>query len=108
MQQYAACDCAKLAKSPLFASIEMTQNTAFMKAVEAAQVGRWDEAHEIVQNSGHPVARWIHAVLHKIEGDAWNSRYWYDKTERRYEDYADPQQELTAIAAYLRENNTAG
>jgi hypothetical protein len=85
----------------------MTPNTALMNAVEAAQAGHWDEAHEIVQNSGQPVARWIHAVLHKIEGDAWNSRYWYGKTDRHYEDYTDPQEELKAIAAHLRENNPA-
>jgi hypothetical protein len=47
------------------------------------------------------VACWIHAVLHKIEGDAWNSRYWYARTQAKYEDFADPTLELRAIAQQL-------
>jgi hypothetical protein len=46
-------------------------------------------------------ADWLHAVLHKIEGDADNSRYWYRRTPHAYEDYADPQAELAAIRANL-------
>jgi hypothetical protein len=83
----------------------MTHETSLITAVEVALNGRWDEAHAIVQSSGLASARWIHAVLHKIEGDEWNSRYWYAKTDRRYEDYADPQTELKAIAALLREDD---
>jgi len=42
-------------------------------------------------------------VLHKIEGAAWNSRYWYARSDgRQYEDFADPQAELRAIAAALK------
>ncbi len=85
--------------------MNMTQDAGLIKAVEAAMAGHWDEAHEIVQASGQPTARWIHAVLHKIEGDEWNSRYWYAKTERRYEEYPDPSEELKAIAASLNQDS---
>jgi len=48
------------------------------RAVEAALAGRWDEAHGIVQaDEADPLACWIHAVLHRIEGDDGNARYWY-------------------------------
>jgi hypothetical protein len=41
-------------------------------------------------------------VLHKIEGDAGNSRYWYGRSGgRRYEDFADPRAELEAVRAFL-------
>jgi hypothetical protein len=73
----------------------------FKVAVQAALDGEWDRSHKIVQEYGDPVACWIHAVLHKIEGDAWNSRYWYARTSHQYEEYANPQDELRAIAKQL-------
>jgi hypothetical protein len=36
-------------------------------------------------------------VLHKIEGDAGNSRYWYARTAHAYGDFADVERELAAI-----------
>ena len=77
-------------------------NDALLKAVEAALAGRWDEAHRIVQrHEGDAAADWIHAVLHKIEGDLDNSRYWYRRAGRldRVDDPADD--ELTAIRREL-------
>jgi hypothetical protein len=68
------------------------------ESVEAALMGDWHKAHEIVQQDEYdPFACWIHAVLHKIEGDAWNSRYWYARTEHRYEEWTDPPDELRFI-----------
>jgi hypothetical protein len=55
-----------------------------IQAIDLALAGHWDEAHKAVQEIENPKAYWIHAVLHKIEGDEDNSRYWYsraDKTE---------------------------
>lgn len=71
-------------------------------AVDAALAGDWHQAHRIVQqDEADPVACWIHAVLHKIEGDEWNSRYWYRRSAHRYEDWADPEAELRAARAAL-------
>lgn len=73
-----------------------------IQAVEAALEERWDAAHEIAQrHEGVAAADWLHAVLHKIEGDAWNSRYWYRRTSHRYDDFADAKAELRAIRAAL-------
>lgn len=72
-------------------------------AVQKALEGEWDAAHKIAQNYSDTTANWIHAVLHKIEGDAWNSRYWYARTAgKNYEDFSDAKQELAAIAASLQ------
>lgn len=71
-------------------------------AVEAALAGRWDEAHDAAQrHEGVPAADWLHAVLHKIEGDAANSRYWYRRTAHAYEDMSDATAELQAIRAEI-------
>jgi hypothetical protein len=69
-------------------------------AIEAALAANWTQAHEIVQELNDPLACWIHAILHKIEGDAGNSRYWYGRSGgRRYEDFADPRAELESARA---------
>lgn len=73
-----------------------------LDAVNAALAGKWDRAHAIVQRDEDDLfACWIHAVLHKIEGDAGNSRYWYARTGHSYGEFADAQQELAAIKREL-------
>lgn len=70
------------------------------RAVRAAVAGDWEQAHGIVQQLDEPLACWIHAILHKLEGDAWNSRYWYERSAgRRYHDHADARSELLAALA---------
>jgi hypothetical protein len=71
------------------------QNLA--KAVSLALNQQWDAAHQIAQDYNTPLACWIHAVLHKIEGDEWNSRYWYAKTSVKFEDFTSPMTELSHI-----------
>jgi len=73
-----------------------------IRVVELALAGDWDEAHRLAQrHEGDATADWLHAVLHKIEGDGDNARYWYRRTAHAYEDYADPQAELAAVRASL-------
>ena len=58
----------------------------------------WEKAHAIVQEIDNDIAQWIHAVLHKIEGDSGNSRYWYAKSSMAtYEKFANPNKELLHI-----------
>jgi hypothetical protein len=75
--------------------------TELIVAVDAALAGDWHRAHHIAQRHEDPAAYWIHAVLHKIEGDAGNSRYWYARTDKAYGDYSDPRAELQAIREAL-------
>ncbi len=76
----------------------MASKEDLIRAVDLAIAGDWDEAHAVTQaHEGDATADWLHAVLHKIEGDADNSRYWYRRTPHDYEDFADPQAELAAI-----------
>lgn len=69
-----------------------------IRALDLAAAGQWDEAHAIAQrHEGDATADWLHAVLHKIEGDKENSRYWYRRTSHAFEDFADGDKELAAI-----------
>jgi hypothetical protein len=73
-------------------------NTDLLDAIDATLAGDWQRADQIVQqHEDDPLACWIHAVLHKIEGDASNSRYWYSRTTHSYDEFADVEQELAAI-----------
>jgi hypothetical protein len=76
---------------------------ALLIAVQAALDGDWDKSHKIAQDYSDPMANWIHAVLHKIEGDEWNSKYWYARTAgKNYEDFSDANAELVAIQNSLK------
>tara|TARA_B110000483_G_scaffold73564_1_gene91502 strand:- start:8487 stop:8735 length:249 start_codon:yes stop_codon:yes gene_type:complete len=77
-------------------------NLDCLNAIEFALNEQWDAAHKIVQEISIPNAQWIHAVLHKIEGDESNSRYWYSRSSIEvYESYLDSTQELKAIKELL-------
>ena len=72
------------------------------RAVDVALAGDWETAHALEQrHEGDATADWLHAVLHKIEGDVGNSRYWYARVAHTFEEYADPRAELAAIRASI-------
>ena len=76
----------------------MDNKAALVKACELALAGDWHGAHNIAQDYSDSTANWIHAVLHKIEGDSSNSKYWYAKTKgKKYEDFSEANTELIAI-----------
>jgi hypothetical protein len=39
----------------------------------------WERAHALVMDEGGQDCAWIHAYLHRLEGDLGNARYWYGK-----------------------------
>ncbi len=76
----------------------MSMNEELLKAIDHALNGQWDLAHAIVQ--AHEVdstAAWIHAVLHKMEGDLANSRYWYQRAGKMEHVDEEPRSELEVI-----------
>lgn len=69
-----------------------------LRSIELALAGHWDAAHEVVQQyEADATASWIHAVLHKMEGDLSNSRYWYRRAGRMEKVDEEPASELAAI-----------
>ena len=79
-----------------------------LRAIELALAGEWDAAHQLVQQyEDDATASWIHAVLHKIEGDLANSRYWYRRADRMQHTEDEPGAELAAIRAELRSRQGA-
>ena len=80
----------------------MTKADDLLRGVELAQAGSWDEAHDLAQrHEGDATADWLHAVLHKVEGDAGNARYWYHQCGKLDHAGDDAAEELQAIKASL-------
>jgi hypothetical protein len=44
----------------------------------------WDAGHETVQHLSDQDAAWVHAYLHRKEGDEGNARYWYRQASRPF------------------------
>ncbi len=42
----------------------------------------WDEAHRLAQEQDDPDGAWVHAYLHRKEGDPSNAAYWYRRAGR--------------------------
>ena len=84
-------------------SKEAVFKEALIIAAQAALDGDWHKSHSIAQDYSDATANWIHAVLHKIEGDVWNSKYWYARTNgKKYENFIDANEELKAIQDSLK------
>jgi hypothetical protein len=72
------------------------------RAVDLVLAKDWEAAHAIAQrHEGDAAADWLHAVLHKIEGDDGNARYWYRRTQHSFEEFADASAELAAIRDFV-------
>jgi hypothetical protein len=50
-----------------------------LAALWHAAKGNWDTAHGIAQNDGSAEGAWVHAYLHRVEGDEGNAGYWYQR-----------------------------
>ena len=55
----------------------MNHTELYIQALKVERAGDWDKAHRIVQDIDTPDAAWIHAYLHRVEGDLGNAAYWY-------------------------------
>jgi hypothetical protein len=45
--------------------------------------GDWTRAHESAQQDEGPAGAWVHAYLHRKEGDDSNARYWYSRAGKK-------------------------
>lgn len=53
-----------------------------LQALWLAENGAWEQAHTVAQAADGPDGAWVHAYLHRREGDAVNARYWYRQAGR--------------------------
>lgn len=62
--------------------------------------GSWKRAHESAQQDDGPAGAWVHAYLHRKEGDASNAGYWYRRAQKPHSRLT-LEQEWTKIAESL-------
>ena len=62
----------------------------------------WDKAHAIVMGMRDKLAFRIHGLLHRIEGDLDNARYWYGRAAVPFAKSKSAASEIEEIAAVLR------
>ena len=66
------------------------------QAVDLLAHGDWQAAHEIVQTHETALAAWLHGIVHTLEGDLDNARYWYRRAERPFAGADGVQREIAA------------
>jgi len=49
--------------------------------------GDWGKSHELAQNVNTVDGSWVHAYLHRKEGDQFNAQYWYNRANQKMPDY---------------------
>ena len=69
-------------KASLSGAAPAPQLDAPLAALWWAAKGGWDQAHKIVQDEASADAAWVHAYLHRVEGDSDNAGYWYRRAAR--------------------------
>ena len=67
------------------------------KAVRYLEAGDWQAAHIIVQKDTSPLGCWAHGIVHLIEGDLANARYWYRRAHRTLPDVDTANAEIAAL-----------
>jgi hypothetical protein len=75
-------------------------STSLLRAVMHGLRGDWEAAHQIAQDDTSAEGAWVHAWLHRIEGDFDNARYWYRRAQREVAE-GDLGEEGKTIAAFL-------
>ena len=72
------------------------------QALWMVRAGRWHEAHEQCQNIPGSAGSWIHAYLHREEGDHGNAAYWYSRAGKPVPSRSvTPDEEWRQIASEL-------
>lgn len=61
---------------------ELAELSFPLQALAADARGDWDEAHTLCQRARNRDGDWVHAYLHRKEGDEGNAWYWYSQAER--------------------------
>lgn len=81
----------------------MSTTDALRRAAELLADGDWKAAHAIVQDDPSPLAAWMHGIVHLLEGDTSNARYWYGQAGRPFPAAGAVREEVEAARATARE-----
>lgn len=66
-----------------FKQLNSEQIQSYSLAVQALWYdyqGDWNKSHKLIDHESSKDCAWVHAYLHRVEGDLWNARYWYRRS----------------------------
>jgi hypothetical protein len=75
-----------------------------LQALLLESAGDWDNAHRIAQSEESLDGSWVHAYLHRVEGDLGNASYWYRSARKSMPDMS-VEEEWEYIAMALIEKS---
>ena len=75
----------------------MSSSESLRLAADLLVAGDWEGAHAIVQEDPSPLAAWMHGIVHLLEGDVLNARYWYGCAGRAFPGEGAVQDEIEAV-----------
>lgn len=80
---------------------------ALRTAIRHLRQGDWQKAHAIVQDDESELGCFAHGIVHLLEGDVGNARYWYRRARRPFPENADAGAEIAALTAAVKEQSSA-
>ena len=82
-------------------------DSEFDKAIADLEAGNWQGAHEIVQRDEQsPLACWAHGIVHLMEGDEANARYWFRQARRPFAQGGSIAEEISALKSAAEKERT--
>jgi hypothetical protein len=76
-----------------------------LKALWYDAKGNWDQSHKITQDISGADAAWIHAYLHRKEGDSGNASYWYSKAGKIFSNKSLEEEWEEIVISLLSKND---
>ncbi len=78
--------------------------SVYLKALWYDAKGNWKKAHELIQDIENESAAWIHAYLHRKEGDTFNAGYWYRRAGKNDQSGNLDQEWESMVDAFIHSN----
>jgi hypothetical protein len=73
------------------------------KVVRHLEAGEWEAAHQLAQRESTALGYWAHGLIHLIEGDLENAKYWYRRAHRPLPHGNTVAAEIAALKAVVRQ-----
>ena len=94
---------APVAKHAQHVPAETAPRTTIAKVVRHLEAGEWQLAHTLAQKDSTPLGYWAHGLVHLIEGDLDNAKYWYRRAHRPLPHGNTVAAEIAALKAIVRQ-----
>jgi hypothetical protein len=78
--------------------------SVYLKALWYDRKNQWKNAHELIDHLGDPKACWVHAYLHRKEGDLSNADYWYSRAGKKRPQFSLDEEWEQLVNVFLQES----